>query len=206
MYGISRPSSAHGPINLPGISAFPKSFSNWVTFSQNLSTDVGFHFFDFEPRYDKTLEHVTVANFNQFGQWGVRSTEIDLNDPPVDAFQFVRAKNKFVPRKMSRVNSLTQWVLELLIEHGSIHSIGTTLTSPAKFVAELRSHCPVSERIGNIFLTGSDDWYATVSAGAGPFGSAKNVILRYKDTTDQAKIPQFLKDAVSLRSQGSDDG
>ena len=200
MYGISCSSSGDGRSDVPGVPALPNSFRKWVAFSRSLSTDVGFHFFDFEPRYDKTLEHVTVANFNQFGQWGVRSSEIETDDPPVDAFQFVRSKNKFVPRKMSRVNSLTQWVLELLIEHGSINSIGSTLTSPTQFVTELRTHCPVSERIGNLFLTGDIDWYATVSAGAGPFGSAKSVILRYKHTADQTRIPQFLRDTVGLKS------
>lgn len=203
MYGIPRPSTGNTYGDLPGLPTMPKSFRKWVTFSRNLSKDAGFHFFDFEPRYDESLAHVSVANFNQFGQWGISSTETGSDDPPVDAFQFVKSKNRFVPRTTSRVRSLTQWVLELLIEHGSINSIGTPLTSPAKFVSELRTHCPVSERIGNIFLTGGSDWYATVSAGAGPFGSAKNVILRYKDTTDQTSIPQFLKDIVGLRSQGS---
>lgn len=206
MYGICRPSLAHERVDLVGVPAMPKSFHKWLALSRNLSTAVGFHFFDFEPKYDEAFAHIAIANFNQFGLWGINLSEIGSDDPPVGAFQFVRSQNKFVPRKLSRVNSLTQWVLELLIDYGCINHIGTTLNSPARFVKELQKHSVVTERIGNIFLTGSTDWYATVSAGAGPFGSGKCVILRYKDTTDQTRIPQFLKDAVGLRSQNSSIG
>ena len=198
MYDMPRPRSNSSSAKLKEISRPGISLINWISFSTKIRKDPGFHFFSFEPVVDNELG-IVIANFNEFGKWSIELDNVNLEDPPIKAYQFVASKKAFVERKQSRVQTFTQWILELIIEFGSLNQIGSSLTSPTKFVRQLKEHCDVSDRIGNIFLTGGTDWFATIGCGSSPFGNTKSIILRYKENADLSRVPKVILEAVGKK-------
>jgi hypothetical protein len=220
VYDIELPEVQCPPEELARVAAelagkpLPPAVVEWMAFTHGLHkappiVDDGYYGHSFRIEVDPANEALVINCWRECAQWAIHYSDLEQNDPPVNAYDYVQSRKGFVHRKSYGQAPLTHYALHAALNYspgldGWIDwgTMGCGLDNPRAFLEELRATkgAVVSPPYGSLTFVEGEGWLAWIIDGWTPWGRNKGgLYLRTQSGLRAKNIPKPIRDKVELR-------